>query len=671
MSDFNKFATQIRAKFQAMQKMGQLFQVSADKDAIWEYYLDSFPEGSNPIFRERTEHDCNCCKNFVRNVGNVVVITEEGKLESVWGAVGIDYPYNEVATKMNALVTSLAVDRPWFTKEKSFGREVSYENTGGTSITWNHFQADVPSNVQTDVAGKLIGEAKTHVQTLERALIEITPDAILTVRDLVRDNNLYRGDVWKQQLKELYVMQAYFLSLDEPQDRNIFLWQYHKKQVAVIRNTSIGTLLVDLSEGRDLESAVAAYENKVSGTNYKRPKSLITPAMVTKAMDTIKELDIETAMQRRMANSGDITKNNVLWSQGGMTDTSKSALEKALLSQTKATAKASANNIGIELNKFLSEVVPTASAMEILFKGDLIQNMMTMTAPVHEDANLPFKWNNGIAWAYNGNVADSVIRDRVKAAGGCVDAALRISLAWSNGDDLDLHVHTPKNAHVFFGNTSADFGKLDVDAHRGGIHRAPNKVVTPVENIVFSKLSDGVYRVTIDQYRRMESIDQGFTVEVEANGQTMQYSKKGNNTVNNMLEIHINKGQISQIKTSAGVEGNPMTAEVWGKKTNEFVPVQSIVRSPNYWDGQAIGNQHFFFLVPGLKNDEPVRGIFNEFLKPELDIHRKVFEILGDKTKCEPTDDQLSGFGFSTTKPNSFVVRVTTEQGKKEYTVKV
>lgn len=672
MSDFNKFATQVRAKFQAMQKKGQLFQISADKDALWDYYLASFPEGSNPIFRERTEHDCNCCKNFIRNVGNVVVITEEGKLESVWGAEGIDYPYNEVAAKMNALVTSLAVDRPWFTKEKFFGREVSYENNGGSVITWNHFHADVPSHVQTNNAGKFIGEAKTHVQTLERALMEITPAAILTVRDLVHDNNLYRGDVWKQQLKELYVLQAHFLSLDEPHDRNIFLWQHHKKPVAGIRNTSIGTLLVDLSEGRDLESAVASYENKVSGTNYKRPKALITPAMVANAMETIKELDMETALQRRMANSGDISKANVLWSQGGMTNVSKSALEKVLLSQTKATAKASSSNIGITLGDFLKDVLPTASSMEVLFKGDMVSNLMTLTAPVHEDANLPFKWNNGIAWAYNGNVADSVIRNRVKAAGGSVDAALRISLAWSNGDDLDLWVYNPNKELTYHGNRSAGFGRLDVDAHACGRRRQRvDEVMTPVENIVYIKVLDGIYRVKVNQYARMETRDQGFTVEVESNGQIHQFSKPSNGTTELMLEIHMKGGVITQIKPSAGVSGTPLASEVWGQSTESFLPVQSVIRSPNFWDGQTKGNEHFFFLVPGLKNDDATRGIFNEFLKPELEQHRKVFEVLGDKTLCEPTDDQLSGFGFSTTKPGSFVVRVTTEQGKKEYTVKV
>jgi hypothetical protein len=77
-----------------------------------------------------------------------------------------------------------------------------------------------------------------------------------------------------------------------------------------------------------------------------------------------------------------------------------------------------------------------------------------------------------------------------------------------------------------------------------------------------------------------------------------------------------------------------------------------------------VGNKHTFFVIEGAKNDEPTRGFYNEFLHPRLEPHRKVFEVIGDKTKCQPTDGQLSGLGFSSTKHESFIVRA--QQGKKQ-----
>ena len=76
-------------------------------------------------------------------------------------------------------------------------------------------------------------------------------------------------------------------------------------------------------------------------------------------------------------------------------------------------------------------------------------------------------------------------------------------------------------------------------------------------------------------------------------------------------------------------------------------------------------------MLDGAKNDELTRGFYNEFLHPRLEPHRKVFEVIADKTKCRPTDGQLSGLGFSSTKRASFIVKV--HQGKKQrlFNVKV
>ena len=34
-----------------------------------------------------------------------------------------------------------------------------------------------------------------------------------------------------------------------------------------------------------------------------------------------------------------------------------------------------------------------------------------------------------------------------------------------------------------------------------------------------------------------------------------------------------------------------------------------------------MGNRHTFFVLHGAKNDEPTRGIYNEFLHPRLEPH--------------------------------------------------
>jgi hypothetical protein len=71
-------------------------------------------------------------------------------------------------------------------------------------------------------------------------------------------------------------------------------------------------------------------------------------------------------------------------------------------------------------------------------------------------------------------------------------------------------------------------------------------------------------------------------------------------------------------------------------------------------------------VIDGCKTPDDVRGIYNEYLTQDLMQHRKVFEVLGAKTKCQPSDDQVSGLGFSSTQRQELNFSVTTRDGKKK-----
>lgn len=86
-----------------------------------------------------------------------------------------------------------------------------------------------------------------------------------------------------------------------------------------IRNHSIGTLLVNVSNDMDLDTAVKKYEQIVAPANYKRPKAIFTKKMLEDAKKTITELGYMESLQRRFANLNDITVNNVLFSNKSAT----------------------------------------------------------------------------------------------------------------------------------------------------------------------------------------------------------------------------------------------------------------------------------------------------------------------------------------------------------------
>lgn len=125
-----------------------------------------------------------------------------------------------------------------------------------------------------------------------------------------------------------------------------------------------------------------------------------------------------------------------------------------------------------------------------------------------------------------------------------------------------------------------------------------------------------------------------------------------------VLDFYFDGTSVTEVKVSEDVSVDLMSKEIWGISTNNFVDVTFLTKSPNYWDDNKIGNLHYFFILKNCKNEEEARGLYNEFLLGSLDKHRKVFEVIGNKLKCEKSDRQMSGLGFSETKRDSLVCRV-------------
>ena len=94
---FVNFRNALRQHFDNMcGRSAHLFVMDVDKDKMWETYLSSFPEGTNPIFKTKTWHDCSCCRHFIKALGNVVAI-HDGEIETIWDfETGNDPTYEPV-----------------------------------------------------------------------------------------------------------------------------------------------------------------------------------------------------------------------------------------------------------------------------------------------------------------------------------------------------------------------------------------------------------------------------------------------------------------------------------------------------------------------------------------------------------------------------------------------
>lgn len=669
MDNFVKFKLELQKHFGEMQKEAtHLFEVNVDKDELWNTYLDSFPLGTNNIFRERREYDCSCCRQFIKNIGSAVVI-KDNQIHTIWELNLGDTTYQPVCDALDAFVKSHTVTDVYTTSFPKIGTDHNFEEIDGKSHRWDHFFLELPRkfvNASSKSNEEVKGKFRDTRNVFKRSLDEITMDALDTILELINSNTLYKGEEWKNTLTEFKKYKKEYEKLVSDVEKDLYTWE---KSVSVgmvigrIRNHSIGTLLVNVSEGMDLDTAVKKYEQIVAPTNYKRSKPIYTKAMLEKAQKQIIELGYMDSLPRRYATLDDITVNDILFSNKDSAKRISGANDifGELAKNTKGgNAKKFSKVEEVTIDSFINDILPTANEVELYLENKHLSNLVSLIAPQNIDSKSMFKWGNNFSWAYSGNLTDSSMKNRVKAAGGNVVGDLRFSLQWNeNGEDdcdLDAHCKTPYTEiyynHKFDRNTN---GKLDVDII------SPGRKVA-VENIAWADrntMKNGKYLFFVRQFSG--SVKNGFRAEIEFDGQIYSFdyphSMRSGEDVN-VAEVTYKDGKFT-IKEL--LPSNVSSKEVWNVKTNDFVPVSVICYSPNYWENVTVktGHRHVFFMLKNCINDENPSGMFNEFLVQDLYEHRKVMEALSSKMRVEDSDDQLSGVGFATDKRAEVIVKVT------------
>ena len=653
---FNEFEGDIAAQFKRMVPTG-LFRTGTDRDALWETYLASFTPDANPVYRKRTEHDCSACRHFIKTMGGVVTIVNN-ELVTLWD-VTTGEKYQPVVDALAALVRGYAIENVFLHYEPVMGTHTSFSLLEERSITWRHFHVSLPSNahVPKAVSGPLLSEIRSTYDVMLRGLSELTKNATETVLDLIAQNSLYRGEEHRGALEVFLKLQQEF---SRAKNKELFCWSRLSTigpAVARLRNTAIGTLLIDLSKGTELEDAVRSYERVVAPYNYKRPTALVSKAMIVKAQKTIEELGYMPALERRYARIEDITINNVVFADRSARHAMAANVFEDLAASTPVDPKKLGRVEEVPIDAFMSKVLPTASTLEVYFDNGHAGNLVSLIAPVDPTARGMFKWGNNFSWSYAGELTDS-IRERVKRAGGSVTGDFRASLSWHNYDDLDLHLVEPEGGdRIFFGHKRATSGgQLDVDMNAGS-----GQTRSPVENITYAtrrQMRAGIYQLSVNQYAQRDSRDHGFEVELEFLGKVFSFSyappiRTGSTVL--VAEFTIDGDTLTILRSLPAAN---ISRVIWGLPTQTFHPVDVVMFSPNHWDGQAVGNRHYFFMLRGCQQEGKARGFYNEFLGEELSQHRKVLEIVGSKVRTEESDRQLSGLGFSSTQRNSVLMRI-------------
>jgi len=281
---------------------------------------------------------------------------------------------------------------------------------------------------------------------MQRSLQIITEDSVDAVLEIIAQNSLYRGNEFKPMLSEFKKLQTEYNNLEDS-EKVCFCWMNSgNSALSRIKNSAIGTLLTDLSEGIELDIAVARFEKVVAPTNYKRPTALVTPSMIQAAKDTLLELGCLESIERRFAQATDIPVDNMLFVDRS---TELKDVFQELADQTLVNPKTLSKTDEISVKDFIDKVLPTSKSIEVLVENRHFSNFVAILTAKNPESPILFKWDNPFSWAYTGGITDS-IKEKVKNAGGKIDGVLRASLEWYNHDDLDIHCIEPDNNKIYF-----------------------------------------------------------------------------------------------------------------------------------------------------------------------------------------------------------------------------
>ena len=681
MLNFKLIKDAIESHFSTMaEKYNCLYEVHLDKDELWNTYMEAIPPQHNKIYRVRREHDCSCCRHFIKQIGAVIGV-KDGRVESIWDVTTGDDDWDAVCKTLSTFVKSHGIMSVYYSPSAYAGTDYNMDtDEDGNPIRWNHFFVKLPQKYVKSGAylNTAVGTSRDNKNVFKRSLDELTMDSIDSVLELINQKSLYRGEEYKANLIDFRVHKIAYDKLTDETQKDIYAWEKSptlRESVSKIRNTAIGTLLIDISNGVELDEAVRKYEAVVAPANYKRSKPIFTQRMLEEAQKTITELGYLDSLKRRYAKPDDITVNNILFSNRDASKRIQGAddIFASLAKDTKKSAKRFSKVEEISIEDFIKNVLPTTTEVEAYVENKHASNFVSLSAPVDKDSKTMFKWNNNFSWAYTGNVTDSILKQNVKNAGGKVDGVLRFSIMWNDGadwnsNDEDAHCIEPDRTHIYYGNKrSSSGGNLDVDIIN------PRNGIPAVENITWAskdRMKPGTYKFYVHTFSGRGGRG-GFRAEVECNGEihSYDYSLDTRDRKNvDVAEVILDKDGNFTVKDV--LPSNISNRDIWSITTNDFVPVNVICYSPNYWNEQhGIGNKHYFFMLKDCVNPEMPNGWYNEFLNSDLyPTHRKVMEAMATKAHVEECDDQLSGLGFSSTVRNDLVVKV---KGSTERILKI
>jgi hypothetical protein len=365
---YDHWRATVYQNIQALSPDTQLFRTGVGRE-VFATYLAAMPES----FRQ--QYNCSCCRNFMRDYGDLVKINEDGTLTSVvWRNVpetlehnGGPNPFYAVAQAQAALVEKSAILKPYFLK--------SHDNWGfGEKGGYSHFWASTAHlrvfNKYKKTAGAAMLDGIADFETFKRALSEYRLDSARQAHELLVTGAFNRNERFIGPVNHLIKTHESLEATKNERIKDNLIWNAMYSgpiDWSKPRGTVIGQLIEAIQAGKTLSEVKALFNELTHGLNYQRPTEAPKASQVDAAEKIFAELNLGPALPRRFAGLADMTHR--LWESaeevkveapglfGGMkTRDSKESDTFPKLENT--------NPIDISLRKFRETILPEVKSMK-------------------------------------------------------------------------------------------------------------------------------------------------------------------------------------------------------------------------------------------------------------------------------------------------------------------
>jgi len=355
-NSFDGFVQNMHRRFNSLmaQNGPNLFETHLD---IWQIYLDNLPTSV------RQYHNCNCCRNFIRRYGHLVMIDDKGKqVSAFWNPLDAPKHYKIVAQALKDAVEHAQITYQFYTDEKQWGNHI----TG----VWHHFafrpNMILVSNNKLKTPNQLAAEKLEDYRILVDSLRDFDKQTADIALSIIKTDSLYRSEKVKFPI-EWFVNLHNDLYRKNATARHRIIWKAVAEAPAGlthIRSSMIGTLLEDIVNGLDLPTIKKRFADKMNPLQYQRPTAAPTAGNVKQAEEIMQKLGIEKSLNRRYAELNEI---HPIWTPKGTTAKPKTSVFSDLVpDKTKPLVVDITAYTNMTWEKFNRTVLPDASKIEVL-----------------------------------------------------------------------------------------------------------------------------------------------------------------------------------------------------------------------------------------------------------------------------------------------------------------